>query len=206
MYCAAVVYCSRSIAEKAHRRKSPLQRFHCSDSIAVSSFQYVSHSTLSIRTGTFSQSIWVASCGDLPTMKHAMPTPTHSMPLCSHSPSHTPHHTQPHARPVYRLTPPPAAPRVAGYSLPSPVPPRILTTPPPCCQIHSPRLRTNAASSLGLTELNSEMFYDMYRCARCPHPLVPGKLSDVTSSFFHAVDMLHARMHNVPNLEGVLSL
>eukprot|EP00326_Haptolina_ericina_P030746 CAMPEP_0181170980 /NCGR_PEP_ID=MMETSP1096-20121128/1658_1 /TAXON_ID=156174 ORGANISM="Chrysochromulina ericina, Strain CCMP281" /NCGR_SAMPLE_ID=MMETSP1096 /ASSEMBLY_ACC=CAM_ASM_000453 /LENGTH=143 /DNA_ID=CAMNT_0023258583 /DNA_START=558 /DNA_END=989 /DNA_ORIENTATION=+ len=70
--------------------------------------------------------------------------------------------------------------------------------------MHSPRQRSAAvAATLSMTESNAEMFYDLYRCARCPLPLVPGRPSDTASSFFHAVDMLHARMHGVPNSDGV---
>ena len=55
--------------------------------------------------------------------------------------------------------------------------------------------RDGAAAALGMTAENSLLVYDMVRCARCPLPVVPARAADPSSSFLHAIELLHARLH-----------
>ena len=66
--------------------------------------------------------------------------------------------------------------------------------------LHNSRQR--AAAELGMAQSNSEMMYDILRCARCPHPLLVSSRGDVYSSFFSAIDMVHAQWHGVANYNG----
>ena len=49
------------------------------------------------------------------------------------------------------------------------------------------------AASNGQAE-NAQIFYDAYRCARCPQPLAVGSSADLSSSFFQMIDLLHTRL------------
>tara|TARA_B100000795_G_scaffold213293_1_gene166957 strand:+ start:141 stop:470 length:330 start_codon:yes stop_codon:yes gene_type:complete len=51
---------------------------------------------------------------------------------------------------------------------------------------------------------NAQLFYDAYRCARCPQPLAVGSSADLSSSFFQLIDLLHARLHDAPNTPGTI--
>lgn len=70
--------------------------------------------------------------------------------------------------------------------------------------------RSQVAGALGLTPDNAMLFYDLYRCARCPQPLRVGNpgsnandTGDLGSSFFGAIDLLHARLHGGGNMVGL---
>ena len=61
------------------------------------------------------------------------------------------------------------------------------------------------AASYGQAE-NAQIFYDAYRCARCPQPLAVGSSADLGSSFFQMIDLLHARLHDAPNTPGTMAI